>query len=177
MADGPQPPQGQQPGLPPPLPPAWQDRMVDYFNRAEDRFALEDEVAKVTPCDGGVPEAVQEFLKQMELVDQPHRHAVFNRVARGSLLRTGLQWLEEHGENPLWQDFKNHLLESFVTADVGLAQQRELRSCQRRPGEAVLSYNRRFREIADDAYPLPRNQEQTAILVQSYAKGLKDDEY
>ena len=160
-----------------PLPPApdWQDRLVNYFNRAEDRFTLEDEAAKVTPCDGGVPEAVSEFLKQMELVDPPQRHAVFNRAARGSLLRTGLQWFEDHHGNAQWIDFRNHLMRSFVTADVALAQQRELRSCQRMPGEAVLSYNRRFKEIADDAYPLPRNEEQTTILIQAYARGLKDD--
>lgn len=160
MADPPAPPQAPAP--------QWQDRLVNHFNTAEARFTLEDEAAKV-------PEAVQEFLKQMEMVEPPQRHAVFNRSARGSLLRTGLQWFQENQNNPLWQNFRTHLLESFVTADVGLAQQRELRSCQRMPGEAVLSYNRRFKEIADDAYPLPRNAEQTAILIQAYAKGLKDD--
>lgn len=155
--------------------PNWQARLVDYFNRAENRFALEDEASKVNPCDGAEPNQVQEFVKQMELVAQPQRLAVFNRTARGSLLRTGLRWLEQHQANPIWENFRAHILQSFVSPDVAHARQRELRSCNRLPGEAVLSYNRRFRELADDAYPLPRNEEQTSMLIQEYARGLRDD--
>ena len=153
----------------------WQNRLVDHFNRAEDRYALEDEAAKVRMCDGTEPTQVQAFLKEMELVAPDHRLSVFNRTARGSLLRTGLQWVTEHQDNPVWMEFRAHLMRSFVSPDAQHAQQRELRSCSRLPGEAILSYNRRFSEIADDAYPAPRNAEQTSILIQEYARGLRDD--
>jgi len=148
--------------------------MADYFERQEARAVLEVEAAKVAPCDGTDPQLVKQHLRELELVALAHRLQVFHRVARGSLLRVGSRWLQEHPDNPDWLLFKTHVLEAFVSCDVQNNQEKALRDTTRQPGEALLSYNRRYEEAAEDAFPGQRNQEQHSTLVRLYATGLKD---
>ena len=152
----------------------WQERLVGHFERQDARALIRDEADKVTPCDGLDPSAIKPYLRELELIDLANRFLVFQKTARGSLLRIGLAWFAQNGANPDWHEFRTHIMESFVSSDANDALQAELRTCTRRPGESLLSYNRRFGELADDAYPGDRNIEQVANLVRQYAQGLKD---
>ncbi|ELU05766.1 hypothetical protein CAPTEDRAFT_204663, partial [Capitella teleta] len=152
----------------------WQNRLTDHFERQEARTALLDEADKVSPCDGQDPGSVKQFLRELELLALEHRVLVFDKRARGSMLRTGMRWIQGHQDNPDWMAFKTHLLNSFVSADANNARRIDLQRCTRQPGESLLSYNRRFCELAEDAYPGGRNAEQVELLVRLYATGLKD---
>lgn len=151
----------------------WQNRLTEHFERQEQRANLLDEADKVSPCDGQDPAAVKLFLRELELLALEHRVLIFNKAARGSMLRTGIRWLHDN-QNPDWQAFKTHLLQSFVSADANNARRADLQRCTRQPGESLLSFNRRFSELGDDAYPGARNAEQVELLVRLYATGLKD---
>ncbi|ELU15612.1 hypothetical protein CAPTEDRAFT_201275 [Capitella teleta] len=152
----------------------WQNRLTDHFERQKARSALLDEADKVSPCDGQDPGSVKQFLREMELLALEHRVLVFDKRARGSMLRTGMRWIQGHQDNPNWMAFKTHLLNSFVSADANNARRIDLQRCTRQPSEFLLSYNRRFCELAEDAYPGGRNAEQVELLVRLYATGLKD---
>lgn len=152
----------------------WQERLTGHFERQEQRANLLDEADKVGHCDGQDATSVKQFLRELESLAMEHRVLVFHRTARGSMLRTGLRWLNDHAGNPDWREFKTHLLESFVTADATNGRRMDLQRCTRQPGESLLCYNRRFAELAEDAYPGDRNVEQVELLVQLYAIGLKD---
>ena len=152
----------------------WQARLVQHFERADAREIIRNEAEKVTACDGQDPAAVKQYLRELELLDVDHRLLVFERTARGSLLRIGTRWLTEHQQQQEWMAFKTHILQTFVSANANDALRAELRSCTRQPGETLLSYNRRYEELADDAYPGQRNDEQVENLVRMYARGLRD---
>jgi hypothetical protein len=60
---------------------------------------------------------------------------------------------------------------------------KELFKCKRGASESIVSFNRRFRELAAEAYPLrydpqgvviPRNRDQVEALVKTYAAGLRE---
>ncbi|ELT95248.1 hypothetical protein CAPTEDRAFT_211116 [Capitella teleta] len=81
------------------------------------------------------------------------------------MLRTGMPWIQGHQDNPDWMVFKTHLLNSFVSADANNARRIDLQHNTRQQGESLLSYNRCFCELAEDAYPGGRNAEQAELLV------------
>jgi hypothetical protein len=129
----------------------WQNRMTDHFERQEARANLLNEADKVSPCDGQDPGTVKQFLRELKLLGLEYRVLIFHRTARGSMLRTGLRWLDEHQANPDWMAFKTHLLQSFVSADGNNERRADLQRCTRQPGDSLLSYNRRFCELGEDA--------------------------
>ena len=59
------------------------------------------------------------------------------------------------------------------------ALKQELSKIRQEPFESLLSYNRRYRELADEAYPPPAhggcNQDQERALIKAYGKGLAHD--
>ncbi|ELU02704.1 hypothetical protein CAPTEDRAFT_199676 [Capitella teleta] len=142
----------------------WQNCLTDHFERQEARTALLDEADKVSPCDGQDPGSVKQFLRELELLALEHRVLVFDKRARGSMLRTGMRWIQGHQDNPDWMAFKTHLLNSFVSADANNARRIDLQRCTRQPGESLLSYNRRFSELAFAASrPQQQRQEHTDV--------------
>ena len=160
--------------------------MAAHLRRQEERNTIIDHSEKVFPCDGREPALVKQFLRELELVPQNYRLLVFERVARGALLREGLNWGQDHPglQDPLrWTRFKEHLIAAFVSQDTEGTLKKELFRCSRAHSESLISYNRRFRELVAEAYPLghdaqgqaiPRNADQVETLVKAYAAGLKD---
>ena len=92
--------------------------------------------------------------------------------SRGPLPRETAHWLQDHPFQLV--AYRDHVLRTFVAHEVNGIARAELQRISRQPGETILSYNRRFREAAADAYPGDRNVEQTETMVRLYAAGLKD---
>lgn len=140
--------------------------------RIDRRGAVEEEAAKVELCDGTDPAATKAYLRCVQLCPRELQPAVLKRTARGPLLRETVRWLQDHEFD--FAAYRGHVLQAFVAHDVQGIARAELQSVARQPGEKVLSYNRRFREAADEAYPGARNEEQNENLVRLYAMGLRD---
>ena len=87
----------------------WQDRLVEHFERADARAIIQDQAEKVTACDGQDPPAVKQYLRELELLEVPHRFLVFEKTARGSLLKIGTRWMGEHHQQQDWAAFRTHL--------------------------------------------------------------------
>ena len=102
---------------------------------------------------------------------------VFRKTARGAL-RCEFEHLvqqinAQHARLPTWNETKDHILAAFVAVDTQEAQRSELECVKQQPYEAVLSYNRHFRELAEEVFPAAnRNAEQHRSLIKVYGLGL-----
>ena len=136
------------------------------------------EAKRLDLCDGEDTAQVKRYLRELDLVDQDKRLAVLRQTARGAFRREFQRYHDNHAAAP-WANIKAHLLSSFVSRDNGEALKQELSKIRQEPFESLLSYNRRFRELADEAYPPPadggRNQDQERALIKAYGKGLAMD--
>lgn len=142
------------------------------LQRIDRRGAVEEEAARIEMCDGTDPAAVKAYLRCLQIVPEGLQAAVVHRTARGPLLRETAHWLQDHQFQ--LEQYRDHILRTFVAHEVNGIARAELQRITRQPGETILSYNRRFREAAADAYPGDRNAEQTETMVRLYAAGLKD---
>ena len=68
-----------------------------------------------------------------------------------------------------WTELKEHLLASFLHVDEASALRDEVEKTSQSAYEPEEGYNRRFREVADAAYPVTlRNDDQHRILIRAY---------
>lgn len=162
--------------------PAVNAQIAQHLQEQNERALMHDQCVKVEPCDGSDPTLVKRFLRDLELVPIQLRFEVFERTARDSLLREGIFWFRQNVDRP-WPAFKMHIIQSFVSQDTDGVMKKELYKIVRQPYETIVSYNRRFRDLTNEAYPrevdangafLPRNPDQTELLIKTYAGGLKD---
>ena len=79
-----------------------------------------------------------------------------------------------------WQDWvKPRLTTSFLSADEKATMRGRLERIRQRSNEDIMSFHRRFNQIARVAYPdvagAPRNAEVHGILINLYGRGLRSD--
>ena len=147
-------------------------------------------IRQTTPCDGTSPAGVRAWFKDIELagaeVGADNQIEVAARTAAGSL-----RWeLERYIAGVLatndqinarfnvpWADVKAHLRTSFLNVDESSALRDEVEKTRQSAYEPEVSFSRRFREVADAAYPGEgRNEDQNRILIRAFARGLRSDE-
>ena len=76
-----------------------------------------------------------------------------------------------------WAQLRAHIVQSFLCVNEQGDLRDEVERIRQSPYELAAAYNRRFREAADNAYPVDqRNVAQSRILVRSYAHGLTSTE-
>lgn len=155
------------------------EQIAQHLQEQNERALMHDQCVKVDPCDGSDPTLVKRFLRDLELVPIQLRFEVFERTARDGLLREGIFWVRQHNDRP-WPAFKTHIIQAFVSQDTEGVMKKELFKMVRQPYETIVSYNR---DLTNEAYPrevdangevLPRNPDQTELLIKTYASGLKD---
>lgn len=146
--------------------------LVQILTRMDARGEMAQEANKVEVCDGEDAAAVKAYLRALSQVPVDLQQDVLLQTARGSLLRESRAWLGNHAYN--FEEYKLFVLATFVSQDAEHIARRELHRISRQPGESVLSYNRRFREAAVEAYPGAHNPEQVESMVRLYAAGLRD---
>jgi len=145
--------------------------------------AIQREADRITKCDGLEPSRVRDWMKEVELAQVPRhdnafRIQVITSTVTGAFRRELENYLAQQPNrlNVAWPAIKGHLLNAFVSADNAEAVRRDLGKVKQEMYETVISYNRRFREAASEAYPEEgRNADQERILVKAYARGLAQD--
>ena len=149
---------------------------------AQQRALVKEQTKRVTVCDGSSPTAVREWFAEVELSIPLVQHiaGAVIKVASGSVtgsLRKELErylGLQPERDNTQWRQLRDHLRLSFLTANEDDQLRNEVEQLKQSAYETVESFNRRFREAADAAYPQPRNIDQNRVLIKAYARGLKD---
>lgn len=144
-------------------------------------------------CDGTSPAAIRTWLEEIELIipqaegNQGNRDTLLEVVTRtvtGSLRKEIERYIRQQAERHHverlrvpWIDVKNHVRQSFLSVNEDKHLKDEVRQIKQSPYETIASFNRRFRDSADGAYPIAgRNEDQQRILLEAYARGLRDDD-
>ena len=117
---------------------------ADQADRVLQRYRAEvqDEVARVAPCDGEDPGLVKCYLRELNLVPDPQRLDVLRKTARGALRREFehlVGQIQVHGRLPNWNETRTHILGAFVAVDTQEAQHTELKRVKQQPYETILS--------------------------------------
>ena len=72
-----------------------------------------------------------------------------------------------------WMEMRDHVIKTFLNIDEAAALRDSIDNLRQSTFETEASFTRRFRELAQKAYPVPRNVDQSRILVKAYARGLR----
>lgn len=155
------------------------------LDRQEEESAqrLAVEIANTVPiCNGDSQQAVRDWLKELELtVPYTDRTLVVAcRSARGGLREEIEQYLGTKfaRRHKTWDQLKAHIKEAFLTPDEAERRIADLESIKQGPYESTSSYGRRFKQAADEAYPVfnnaVRNDTEQKLLWKHYLSGLHD---
>ncbi|ELU18649.1 hypothetical protein CAPTEDRAFT_209205 [Capitella teleta] len=147
----------------------------NHLLRDREERAVSREAQRISQCDGEDASQLRRYFKDLSLVGVEQRIDVFRQTASGPLRWECERHLTDH---PLlgWDEIEDHLLKAFISTDHQDRLKEDLRRVRQKIHETLLSYNRRFREMARDAFPFPRNQEQERELITLYGKGLAKNE-
>ena len=158
--------------------------------RRDERSAVTDLVNQTTKCDGLSTAATRNWIREIELafqrVGQAHIISIVSKTVTGPLRfeieRVITAWIANPNNNLAnrevvpWGDLRQHISEAFLNIDEAAALRDEVDKLKQSTYETIAAYSRRFREVADAAYPVgQRNADQHRILVKAYAKGLQSN--
>ena len=159
-------------------------------DRSRRNHNLRDALVKqTTQCDGETTTAVRVWVKEVNLALQQVVPAevvtVVTRTVTGPLRweveRFINQYMATHNvARPLvpWAAIETHISQCFLNTDEASALRDEVENTRQSAYELPASYSRRFRDVADSAYPNGhRNADQERLLIKAYAKGLASDMY
>lgn len=156
----------------------------------QEQQATSDQIRRVSDCDGACPNLLREWLKEVELTVPYTRRTVYVAAqrAQGILRREIERFLgpAERRENATWEALKDHIEQAFLPPQDDNTARHELESIQQGVYENCTSYARRFRELADLAYParirqvdgsLARYADQDRWILRSYLLGLRNKKF
>ena len=148
------------------------------------REHIKDLIKQTTTCDGSTTAAVRTWVKEINLA---HRQVGDNNIVQvvsksvtGPLRFEIERYLIETTtarnivrEAVPWDDIRDHIQHQFLNVDEAAALRDEVEQTKQSAYEPEAQYSRRFRDVADAAYPAnQRNADQERILVRAYARGL-----
>ena len=72
-----------------------------------------------------------------------------------------------------WTAIRDHVIKTFLNVDEAGALRDSVDHLQQSAFESEAYFTRRFCKLAQKAYPVPRNVDQSRILVKAYARGFR----
>ena len=169
-----------------------QERERQVGVNVRERKLIDEIVNQIDTCDGSSPQAVRKWLQciatsTLRTGEGPLTIKIASRTVKGSLQREIERYLHDRVNDPVqpvherelvpWEDLKAYIVRSYLPIDNIASIRDELDKIRQSPYEAEASYNRRFREVADEAYPpANRNEDQNALLVKAYVRGLQSSD-
>ena len=142
---------------------------------------------QTTPCDGLNTASVRNWIREVTLaynqVGAPGIIEVASQTVTGPLRFEFERFVSNHRQahnvarrDVPWDAIRTHISAQFLNVDEASALRDEVDQLKQSAYEPDAQYSRRFREVADAAYPEPiRNADQERILVRSFAKGLSSN--
>lgn len=159
------------------------EQRIEFTRQNRNQQEAEAVIRRIASCDRSNPTSMREWLRDIDL-SIPYTKLttyVAAMTATGGL-RTELEhFLSSRPDRKAvtWSTLKAHLQLAFLSPHEDDRLRHELEKIKQGPYETTASYNRRFRETADQAYPIPvrattRNTDQQRLLLKAYMRGLKD---
>ena len=147
------------------------------------RQVADTQAKKVVKCDGSDCQAVREWIKDVDLTTYYSQRTVYiaAQSSYGQLRRELERYLNAQADRLLvtWDQLKKHLQDAFISSIEDEQLRYRITQIAQKFGEKLACYNRRFSELADEAYPIPaggaRNDDQQRILLQNYIRGIEED--
>lgn len=152
------------------------------------REQIRDLIRQTQNCDGSTTAAVRNWIREVTLafnqVGATHVVEIASKTVSGPLRFE----LERYVEGVIaanqiaraaipWPDIRDHIAAQFLNLDESAALRDELEKLCQSAYEPTAQYARRFRDVADVAYPIgQRNADQERLLIRSFARGLVSDE-
>ena len=124
----------------------WLDDIDLAFNRVGDNSIINIVTSSIT---GSLRKEIELYIREFMTA---------NRVAR---------------EEVPWPNIREHVVKSFLNVDEAAALRDSVDHLHQSSFESEASFTRKFRDLAQKAYPVPRNVDQSRILVKAYARGLR----
>ena len=148
------------------------------------RDVIHDLIKQTSQCDVSVTISVRLWLKETGLafdqVGQPNIIQVVTNTITGNLRFTVARFIYEYtaGNDPTrnavpWRLLREHLSTQFLNTDETQSLRDKLDRINQSPYDSIPQFSRKFRELADSAYPTrARNNDQEVTLVRAFARGL-----
>ena len=144
-------------------------------------------VKQTTKCDGATSTSVRNWIKEIDLArarvgDQGIIEVVTSTITGPLRFETEREIQPIIDEQEIdralvpWQRLRDHIRVQFLKIDEAATLRDEVEKITQSAYEPDAHFSRRFREMADAAYPPPRNNDQERILVKVFARGLKCDQ-
>ena len=157
------------------------DQQRQHLRRAEK--TIDALVRQTTTCDGTLTSAVRAWIREVNLAYEQVGDGGIIEVATRTITGSLRFEVERHisevirNNNVLrhavpWALLRTHVRAQFLNVDEDAALRDDVEKTRQSPYEPEAQYSRRFRDVADAAYPAPRNVDQERILVKAFAKGL-----
>ena len=153
--------------------------------RLEITKKVEKLIKQTAWCDGSSTSATRTWLQDIDLAFGRVGHAsiieVVSSTVTGPLRKEIERFISEviQGDNVIrdavpWAQVRAHVVTNFLNVDEAAALRDSLEQMRQSAYETDASYNRRFRDLADAAFPVPtRNDDQHRLMVRAYARGLR----
>ena len=125
------------------------------------REEVKDLIRQTTTCDGTTTASVRLWIREVTLA--------YNRLGANHVIEISRATIP-------WTHLREHIAEQFLNVDEAAALRDEIEKVKQSEYEPAAQYSRRFRQVADTAYPYPRNEDQERLLIKLYARGLHSDE-
>ena len=144
-----------------------------------------DQTNCVVWCDGSSLSATRTWLQDIDLAFGRVGHASIIEVISSTVTGPPRKEIERfiseviHADNVVrdavpWAQVRAHVVTNFLNVDEAAALRDSLEQMRQSAYETDASYNRRFRDLADAAFPVPaRNDDQHRLMVRAYAQGLR----
>ena len=162
---------------------AWKSKEITAKG---ERDLINDLVANTSKSDGDNVVEFRAWLRDMQsnAVFLENNEAIIRLAMRtilGSLQREVARYIVDYLElNPgnkphdvPWPELKEHLTREFVPPSEIIFLQKSLQTLSQTSRETLRSFNRRFRDLLVEAYPVhEQTQDQVRSIVESYMEGL-----
>ena len=151
------------------------------------REEVKDLIRQTTTCDGTTTASVRLWIREVTLaynrLGANHVIEITTKTVTGPLRFQVERFIEKfRTANNVsratipWTHLREHIAEQFLNVDEAAALRDEIEKVKQSEYEPAAQYSRRFRQVADTAYPYPRNEDQERLLIKLYARGLHSDE-
>ena len=153
------------------------------------RETLRVAASMVQTCDGSTHEDTRRWIEEIEMAEPTVTTDIMRLVRRtvaGSLRKEveKLTVLHKRNDDPnqaTWKNVKEGVVTAFLPADEITHMRGRMEKVKQAEKEDIQTFNRRFRDMAEIAYPLlpdkTRSDETELTLVRLYGRAIYSDTY
>ncbi len=161
-------------------------RDAQLRNAAEHRVesVIRNLTEQTSRCDGTPQQSVRRWVRDIEIVfvqvGQAHIIRIVTSTVTGTLRDEVERFLELRQQNDQvrqqvpWADIRAHVSDIYLHTNEQQYLRDQLDETCQSVSESDIQFSRRFRSLADGAYPLAgRNDNQQRLMIKAFVRGLR----